>query len=115
MPFPDDHFDIVTTFSSLDQVDDVDAAIPEMTRETRVGVICLVMVEVNHPPTPTEPHTLPWDVCRHFTDWAAETRIAPAARPDHDLYRSFCEATVWVNRPGVLGERLGRLCRGESA
>jgi ubiquinone/menaquinone biosynthesis C-methylase UbiE len=58
IPFADGHFDIVASLNSLDHVDDVDAAIGEMTRVTRSGGVGLLIVEVNGAPTPTEPHTL---------------------------------------------------------
>lgn len=38
IPFPDGHFDIVTSFNSLDHVDNLDATVAEITRVTAPGV-----------------------------------------------------------------------------
>lgn len=61
MPFPDGHFDIVTSFNSLDHVDDLPRTIPEIVRVLRPGGIFLLLVEVNQPPTVVEPITLEWE------------------------------------------------------
>ena len=58
MPFADGHFDVVSAFNALDHVDDLDAVIAEITRVTRTGGSLLLIVEIGHAPTPTEPQTL---------------------------------------------------------
>lgn len=58
MPLPDASCDIVCTFNSLDHVEDVDRTIAEIKRVTRPGGTLLLIVEVNHRPTLTEPHLL---------------------------------------------------------
>lgn len=103
IPFPDGHFDLVATFNSLDHVDDVDATIREITRVTRRGGIGLVIVEVNHPATPTEPHTLPWELFDRFAGWTIETEKRTAIHPDHDVYQSYRVGTPWTDGPGILG------------
>ena len=66
MPFPDAAFDTVCAFNSLDHVEDVHAAVSEITRVTRAGGLILVIVDVNHPPTATEPHSLAPDFLEQF-------------------------------------------------
>lgn len=66
IPFPDAQFDVVCTFNSLDHVADVDLTIQEIKRLTRPGGLCLLMVEVNHPATAWEPHTLSPTIVDHF-------------------------------------------------
>jgi len=113
IPFPVGYFDIVTTFNSLDHVDDVDAAITEMTRVTKPGGMALIIVEVNHPPTPTEPHSLRWSVFERFTrGWVVEIEKRTSIGPEHNVYASYRRGGPWVNGAGILGGRLRRL--GES-
>ena len=58
IPFPDAHFDIVACLNALDHVDDLAVTIREIKRVTKPGGFFLLSVEIDHPPTPTEPITL---------------------------------------------------------
>ncbi len=80
LPFEDGRFDVVSCFNALDHVDDVDAAVGELTRVAHPGGTGLLLVEVEHAPTVTEPHTLSWDLLDAFTGWETETRAARRAR-----------------------------------
>jgi SAM-dependent methyltransferase len=87
IPYADGAFDVVTTFNSLDHVDHPRRTVAEIGRVTRPGGVCLILVEVNHPPTETEPHPLPWDVATWFQpeftlEWQRTYEVGPA----HDLY-----------------------------
>lgn len=62
VPFSDGHFDVVTSFNSLDHVDDVAAALREMTRVLAVGGTLILVVDIHSEPTVAEPHALPWDL-----------------------------------------------------
>jgi SAM-dependent methyltransferase len=73
MPFPAGTFDVVSSFNSLDHVDDLDATVAEVKRVLAPGGSFLLLVEVNHPPTLTEPISLGWDVTRRF---APELEVA---------------------------------------
>ena len=66
MPFEDGAFDVVTSFNSLDHVDDLKRTIAEIKRVTRAGGHVVVAVEVGHQPTWSEPQMLSWDVCTLF-------------------------------------------------
>ena len=108
IPFPDGHFDVVASLNSLDHVDDVDAAILEMTRVTRSGGTGLLLVEVDHAPTPTEPHSLGWDVLRRFSSWDVIEERRVALDDKHDVHGSWLRAEPWRSGSGVLGARLRR-------
>jgi SAM-dependent methyltransferase len=69
IPFPDGHFDFVASFNSLDHVDDVDATIVEITRVTAPGGTLLVISDIGHDPTFTEPLSFSWDILDSFTDF----------------------------------------------
>lgn len=67
IPFPDNHFDIVTSFNSLDHVDDLEQSISEIKRVTAPDGLLLLITDVNHDPTVTEPISYSWDVVERFT------------------------------------------------
>lgn len=58
IPFPDAYFDIVSCINALDHVDDFDKTVSEIKRVTKPGGLFLVAIEIDHPPTATEPLTL---------------------------------------------------------
>lgn len=58
IPMPDGYCDAVFSFNSLDHVEDVGRTIAEVKRITKAGAVFLLLVEVNHEPTPCEPHRL---------------------------------------------------------
>jgi SAM-dependent methyltransferase len=58
IPIPDALCDVVCSFNSLDHVDNVERTLGEIKRVTRPGGLFLLIVEVNHRPTATEPHEL---------------------------------------------------------
>jgi ubiquinone/menaquinone biosynthesis C-methylase UbiE len=110
LPFEDGHFDIVSCFNALDHVDAVDSAIAEFTRVTRPGGTGLLLVEVGHEPSPTEPHYLERDLLARFTGWAPAFSELVAVRPDHSLYASWQDRTPAPgDGPALLGARLDRL------
>jgi SAM-dependent methyltransferase len=113
IPFEDGHFDVVSTINSLDHVEDVDLAIAEITRVTRPGGTLLLLVDVGHEPTPTEPHELGWDLVERFgAMWTVVDR-RDYERPSDNL-NSNLEAGIPFDhsderpRPGVLSARFER-------
>jgi ubiquinone/menaquinone biosynthesis C-methylase UbiE len=62
MPFGDDHFDFVSCLNALDHVDDVKLTLNEIFRVLKPGGQFLLIVDVGHAPTLSEPHRLSWDV-----------------------------------------------------
>lgn len=109
MPFGDASFDVVASLNSLDHVDDVAAAVAEITRVAAPGATWLLTVEVGHEPTPTEPHSLAWDVAESFAGWDVAWSARNGLRADHDIYASIDEDLAHSGSgPGLLRARLTR-------
>jgi SAM-dependent methyltransferase len=110
MPFADASFDVVASLNSLDHVDDVDAAVAEITRVAAPGATWLLTVEVGHEPTATEPHSLPWDFAEDLAGWRPSWTARNGLRDDHDIYASIDEDRAYEGSgPGLLRARLTRV------
>ena len=113
IPFPDGHFDVVSTFNSLDHVDDAGAAVREIARVAKPGATLLLLVDIDHEPTPTEPHRFGWDFPQGLEpDWELAER-RDFERPSDNLYDNLRAARLFDHadstpRPGVLSARLVR-------
>lgn len=68
MPFVDEEFDIVSSFNSLDHVDDLEKVLPEITRVIKTGGDFLLIVDIHEKPALCEPIAIGWD----FTQKLAE-------------------------------------------
>jgi ubiquinone/menaquinone biosynthesis C-methylase UbiE len=68
IPFPAEYFDVVCAFNSLDHVAHLEKTVAEIKRVVRPAGLFLLIAEVNHSPTATEPITLPWSVSQAFLD-----------------------------------------------
>jgi ubiquinone/menaquinone biosynthesis C-methylase UbiE len=107
IPFPDGYFDVVCSFNSLDHVDDLDRVVAEIGRVVRPGGLFLLITDVNHKPTLTEPVCFSWDVVNRF---APTLRVASSARYEkieNGVYESLRRAVVYndndpSNRYGIL-------------
>lgn len=62
IPYPANYFHVVSSFNSLDHVDDVDAVLREIVRVVCPGGLFLLLTDVNHPPTICEPRSFSWDL-----------------------------------------------------
>jgi SAM-dependent methyltransferase len=86
IPFPDDHFEVVSTINALDHVDDLTRALAEIRRVVRPGGLWLLLVDVEHGPTETEPQRIGWDLIERLAqDWEP-VRRADYERPSDNLY-----------------------------
>ena len=110
IPFADGDFDIVTTFNSLDHVDDVDATIAELKRVCSPAGKILVIVEFGHAPTPTEPHWLDESITQKFgPQFQAHDIRVFGVREDHNLYASMLDNVPHVKgEEGIIAFRLER-------
>jgi SAM-dependent methyltransferase len=107
IPFAADYFDVVCSINSLDHVADLKKTEDEIKRVVRPGGAFLLVTEVNHEPTSTEPVNLPWSVADDFTDvfnLVAEKRFEIG---NHDIHRQIFiddrfDETNRVDRPGIL-------------
>ncbi len=112
IPFPDGYFDIVSSINSLDHVDDLDDAIREICRVLASGGELLLVTDVNHKPTVTEPVSFDWRV----TDRFAPLRVVRSNRYEKaptGMYESLVRATPYdeanpTPRYGVLSARLAK-------
>jgi ubiquinone/menaquinone biosynthesis C-methylase UbiE len=66
MPFPDDHFDVITSFNSLDHVADLQQACQEIIRVLKPGGRFLLAVDIHQYPTLTEPQTISWELIEKY-------------------------------------------------
>jgi len=111
IPFPDEYFDFVTCLNALDHVDDVDKTLSEITRVLRKNGTFLLIIEINHPPTPLEPHTLSEDLIDRLSlDYFPVIVKLNAIRSDHNIYGSLRENIPYISKPyavsGILSARL---------
>ncbi|MDE2499486.1 MAG: class I SAM-dependent methyltransferase [Alphaproteobacteria bacterium] len=111
IPYPDGHFDVVSTFNSLDHVDDVVATVREIKRVVAPAGRILLIVEIGHAPTPTEPHSLDEGVVEMFAPEFRPVSIRRfGVREDHNLYASLRHDVPYVEgNPGVVAARLERI------
>lgn len=114
IPFPDEHFDVVAAFNSLDHVEDADRAIAEIKRLTKPGALFLLIVEVNHAPTNTEPLTLPWSIVDQFRDCfeVMDQRVYEVG--DHHLYKQIRRGVLYdhsdpSDRPALMTAKFRKM------
>lgn len=110
IPFENGRFDIVTSFNNLDHVDDVKDAISEIKRVTASGGIFLLVTEVEHGSTATEPQNLPKNVASLFEpEFEIVSQGICSVRSDHDIYQSLRDGSSFkVGEEGVV---FARFCR----
>ena len=110
LPFPDSSFDVVSSLNSLDHVDDLDAAVAEITRVLAPGGSFLLEVEFGHRPTPAEPIEIPADFAESLVPAFALASCERFALSDHQVHRAHAEKVPYRasgrRRPGVLVARL---------
>jgi len=109
IPFDDDYFDIISSFNSLDHVDDIDNTIKEIKRVLKPKGIFLLITDVNHEPTVTEPLTLSWDIINEFEP-EFEKIEEKHYEKQNGIYKSIRENRIYdhtdvTKRPGVLSVR----------
>lgn len=110
IPFPDGHFDIVTSFNSLDHVDDLEASVREIKRVTAPGGHFLLITDVNHEPTVTEPVSYGWDVVDAFSpefelQWRDEREKSEGGVYPSAKYGREYDFTDDTKRYGVLSAK----------
>jgi ubiquinone/menaquinone biosynthesis C-methylase UbiE len=104
LPFADVAFDVVSSFNALDHVEDPDAAIAELVRVLAPGGTLLVVVEIDHPPTVTEPLTFDRSVVDRF---GLAVRSVELVGQRVNLYSDLEQRVPHVpDRPGWLVARL---------
>lgn len=66
IPFPTGYFDAAFAFNSLDHVQDVDRTIAEIKRVVKLNGLFLLITELNHDATPTEPQSFSFEIIERF-------------------------------------------------
>jgi ubiquinone/menaquinone biosynthesis C-methylase UbiE len=90
MPFPDNYFDVITSFNSLDHVDNVELTCNEIKRTLKENGILLLIVEIHHKPQLTEPQTLGWDcIGRYFPGFYVVEEKHLKEVQKHFIYRNL--------------------------
>lgn len=70
IPFSDNYFDVISSFNSLDHVENLALACNEIKRTLKVGGIFLLLVDIHNYKTLTEPQKLNWDFIKdYFSDF----------------------------------------------
>jgi SAM-dependent methyltransferase len=107
IPFITGAFDVVASFNSLDHVDVLDLTLKELARVLAPGGRLLLIAEVNHEPTLTEPITFSWDILVRFppglrivTERHFEKPVAPIYESIHMGVRF--DSNDPISRPGIL-------------
>jgi ubiquinone/menaquinone biosynthesis C-methylase UbiE len=115
IPYPDAHFDIVTSLNALDHVDDFAGTVREIERLTKPGGLFLLSVEIDHPVTATEPMTLTEIQLRGAFSAAFEwiDGYIVGTPADHDVHRAVMQHDPYV--PGQPGIFVGRWRRQDEA
>jgi ubiquinone/menaquinone biosynthesis C-methylase UbiE len=66
LPFSDDSFDVVSSFNSLDHVDDLNKVIDEIKRVLAPQGYFLLLTDIHRQPTVLEPVAYSWDIVDRF-------------------------------------------------
>ena len=106
IPFPDDHVDVVSTFNSLDHVDDVEAVLDEIARVLKPGGHLLLITDYGHEPTPCEPQAFGLEIVTALRDRFEVLRCDAYEKRPVGMYRSISEGTA--SDPAALAT--GILC-----
>ena len=114
IPFADEYFDIITSFNSLDHVDNLQESIREIKRSLKPNGLFLLLTDVGHDPTPTEPIVLDFDIVTAFLpdfELLTERHYEKLAG---GLYQSINEGTAYdhankTRRYGILSAKFRKI------
>lgn len=108
MPFPDNYFDIITSFNSLDHVTDIDQVCKEIIRVLKANGLFLLLTDIHpHHPTIMEPLTFSWNVVEKFFPALSLIELRHYEKQACGMYQSITEGKAfnhWDKTPryGVL-------------
>jgi SAM-dependent methyltransferase len=113
MPFSDGHFDVVCSFNSLDHVEDVGRTVREICRVLKPGGVFLLLTDVDHEPTPTEPISFSFDIVDSFVPPLQIVEVRRFEKRADGLYQSLDQAVPYDDadksrRYGILSAKLLR-------
>lgn len=118
IPFPDSHFDVVSSFNSLDHVDDLEETVAEVSRVLRAGGLFLLLTDVNHEATLCEPVEFSWDVLQLFEPTFFIRQVRQYERSSSGLFDSLQPGIPYdhsdeAQRYGILSAKLVRRDDGD--
>lgn len=91
IPFEDGHFDVVSSFNSLDHVDNLDLAISEIKRVIAPEGSFLLLTDVNHDATFCEPVEFSWGVVSRFVPDLKIIKEAHFEKLNGGIYESIAQ------------------------
>jgi SAM-dependent methyltransferase len=110
IPYPDGYFDIVTSFNSLDHVEDPEKSLAEIERVLKSGGRFLLAVEVAHRPTVAEPISIlePWLQERLRGRFEILSYKRAGVGPEHDMYGALMSGRPAppVGKPAFIAANL---------
>lgn len=114
IPFANDHFDIVTSFNNIDHVDDLDQTIAEIKRVLKPGGMFLLLTEVGHEPTPTEPIVLDFDIVDKFKPQFEVIGEKHFEKLQNGIYQSINEGILYdhnkkTKRYGIVSAKFRKV------
>jgi len=89
IPFKSNSFDVVTSFNSLDHVDNLDKTVKEIKRILKPRGYFLLICEVNHPALVCEPQELKWNVLDLFEPEFKILKINRYRKSNGGIYSSI--------------------------
>ncbi len=95
MPFEPESFDVVSSFNSLDHVDDLDAAAAEIVRVLRPGGTFLLITDLGHDATVLEPQEFSWEVTQAFAPPLLPVEERRLEKLGSGVYESVDRAVPW--------------------
>jgi len=89
IPFPDNYFDIICSFNSLDHVDDLEKTISEIKRVLSIKGYFFLITDVNHKPTIAEPISFGWNIVDSFTPEFRAYNLQHYEKAGNGMYASI--------------------------
>ena len=114
LPFEKSFFDVVSSFNSLDHVDDLDKSITEIKRVIKPGGLFLLMCDIHQQKTVCEPSPINWDIAQKF---APDFKVILEHHFEgNNFYQSIREKIPYnhldsENRYGILVLKLQKIDR----
>ena len=107
IPFPDNHFDIVSSFNSLNHVNNLNDSISEIIRITKIGGIVLILVDIMSFKTITEPIEISWSLDKEFKSFKVIEKKHYVSN-EEGMYQSINDKNLIIECPerGILSLKL---------
>jgi ubiquinone/menaquinone biosynthesis C-methylase UbiE len=116
IPFRAAHFDAAFAFNSLDHVRDLERVIAEIKRIVRPGGLFLLITEIGHAPTATEPQSFSFEIIDRFAPEFAAVWSQAFEIDNSQVYQSIDAGKIYDRvdpepRPALLCAKFERQTR----